>query len=252
MKDIRLHKFLADAGVTSRRKAEYLILEGRVKVNGCIVSKLGTKIYPYEDVVCVDEKTVDLATIERIYILLNKPRGYVTTVHDPEGRKTAMDLIPSVQERIYPVGRLDYHSEGLLFLTNDGEIAQRMIHPSFEVTKVYEVKIVGCVTRTHLKQLRDGAAIGGDWIRPQNVRAIGKLPNKTWLEFRVGEGKNREIRRLCEYHGLKVDKLRRVAVGGLTIKGQGLGKYRILTRKDVLKAIATKDPYRSPKKSIKL
>ena len=252
MKEVRLQKFIADAGVTSRRKAENLILEGRVKINGCVVSKLGVKVHPHEDAVCVDEKIVDLTTVEKIYLLLNKPRGYMTTVSDPEKRKTVMDLIPFVQERIYPVGRLDYLSEGLLFLTNDGDLAQQMTHPSYGVTKVYEVKVIGRVTRELLKRLRDGANIGGDWVVPKSVRAIGELPKKTWLEFRVGEGKHREIRKFCEYHGLSVDKLRRVAVGGLTIEGQGVGKYRILTRKDVVKALTTSTPYLSPKKSVNL
>ncbi len=252
MKELRLHKFIADGGVSSRRKAEKLIAEGRVKVNGSIVAKLGVKIHPYEDVVYVDERVVDPATVEKIYILLNKPRGYVTTVSDPEGRKTVMELIPSVQERVYPVGRLDYLSEGLLLLTNDGGLAQKMAHPSYGITKVYEVKVLGRVTKNLLKQLREGGNIRGDWVVPKSVRVVSELSKKTWLEFRVGEGKHREIRRICEYHGLRVDKLRRVAVGGLTIEGQGVGKYRILARKNVIRALTTNLPYWSPKKSVNL
>ena len=249
MKATRLQKVIADSGMASRRKAERWILEGRVQVNGSTVTQLGTKVSP-NDIILVDDNMIDTNPANKIYILLNKPRGHITTVWDPEKRKTVMDLIPSLQERVYPVGRLDYLSEGLLLLTNDGELCHKMAHPRHGVIKVYEVKVAGHITRPLLKKLRAGALIAGEWIVPYSVRIIGELPQKTWLEFRVGEGKNRELRKFCEYHGLMVDKLKRVAVGGLNISGVGIGKYRFLTKKNVLKALEANAIYLSPKKSL--
>ena len=246
---VRIQKFIADAGLTSRRKAERLVREGRVCLNGRLVSVLGTKVNPHEDVVFVDGRNVEMGHVEKIYILLNRPRGYVTTAHDPEGRKTVMDLIPRIPERVYPVGRLDYQSEGLLLLTNDGPLAHRVMHPSGEVVKVYEVKVLGIVTRTLLKKLRGGITVDKKLILPKSVRVIGELRDKTWLEFRLGEGKNREIRKLCSYCGLEVGKLRRVAVGGLNIEGIPLGQCRFLSRTQIYKALEMAE-YRSAKKSL--
>ena len=250
MKLMRLQKYIADCGVVSRRKAEELILQGRVSVNGELVKVLGTKV-GVEDTVLVDGSPIELGRIRKIYILLNKPRGCVTTVSDPEGRKTVMDLIPEISERIYPVGRLDYLSEGLLFLTNDGEMANKIMHPSHNVIKVYEVKVFGIVLEKHLKTLREGFPLGRKRVCPRSVRVIKRLASKTWLEFRIGEGKNREIRKICEWAGMTIDKLRRVSLGGIHIEGIAPGKHIFLTKRQMLKGLEGKE-YISPKKTISL
>ncbi len=255
---VRLQKFIADCGITSRRKAEDLIVMGRVTVNGDLVKELGTKVDPSVDAVMVDGKVADLGAVEKIYMVMNKPRGIMTTVHDPEGRKTVLDLCQEISERIYPVGRLDYLSEGLLILSNDGELANDIIHPSSNIVKVYEVKVFGSVTENILNTLRNGVHIDGVKVAPKSVRVIGQLPTKTWLEFRISEGKNREIRRMCEAAELTVDKLRRVAIGGLAIEGISPGNYRLLSKKQLQGAIGltakTDEPkeYFSTKKSISL
>lgn len=242
---VRLQKYIADCGVTSRRKAEELISEGRVVVNGIKVTEQGVKVDPKEDVVEVNGTMIDVLTVDHVYIMMNKPRGYVTTVSDPEGRKTVMDLIP-IKTRVYPVGRLDYLSEGLLLFTNDGDLANKIMHPSFEVTKTYEVKVFGKVSAVLLKKLRAGVQDGKDFLKPKNVRVIEQLPNKTWLEFRLDEGKNREIRRICEACGLTIDKLKRVAIGNLAINKTQPGKWEYLTKSDLLKTMGiNKDGTRS-------
>lgn len=234
---IRLQKYIADCGITSRRKAEHMITQGRVTVNGEVVMELGTKVDPQNDIVLVDGHLADLNAVEPIYLMLHKPRGFVTTLNDPEGRETVMDLVKDVSERIYPVGRLDYLSEGLLIMTNDGEVANMIMHPKYNVTKVYEVKVFGSVTETILNKLRAGAYLEEGFVKPSSVRVIKQLPTKTWIEFRLNEGRNREIRRLCEAVGLTVDKLKRLAVGGLSVEGVAPGKYRLMSKVQMLTAI---------------
>ena len=251
MGQVRLHKYIADCGLTSRRKAEELILQGRVVVNGKKVTRLGVKVDGGVDAVLVDGRPVDSVGVKRVYVLLNKPRGFVTTASDPEGRKTVMDLVQDVGERIYPVGRLDYLSEGLLLLTNDGEVAQEVSHPSHGIEKVYEVKIFGEVTGAHLERLREGAFIQGKRVVPKSARVIKRLKGKTWLEFRIGEGRNREVRKICERVGLTVDKLKRVSIGALSIAGIAPGKYIFLTRAQLLKALRSREGYLSSKKSLR-
>jgi len=246
--EIRLQKYIADCGVTSRRKAEELITQGRVTVNREIATVLGTKVDPAKDVVEVDGSLIDLSSVSKVYIVMNKPRGFVTTVSDPEGRNTVMELIMEVSERVYPVGRLDYLSEGLLLLTNDGELANKIMHPSFQVSKVYEVKVFGLVSPKILRKLREGVTVDGDFLKPISVRPIKQLENKTWLEFKLGEGKNREIRKLCEEVGLTVDKLKRVAIGNLNIKGIAPGNYTYLTKGQLERKINKE--YESAKPSI--
>jgi 23S rRNA pseudouridine2605 synthase len=259
---IRLQKYIADCGVTSRRKAEHMITEGRVQVNGEVVTELGTKVDPSNDMVLVDGHVADLNAVEKMYVLLHKPRGVMTTVTDPEGRATVMDLIKSISERIYPVGRLDYLSEGLLVMTNDGEVANLIMHPKFNVIKVYEVKVFGSVTDSIIKKLQAGAYLEEGFVKPQSVRVVKQLPTKTWLEFRLNEGRNREIRRLCEAVGLTVDKLKRLAIGGLTVEGIAPGKHRIMSKHQLLSSIGIKEDgtkmetkaakFVSPKKTIDL
>lgn len=260
MSQIRLQKYIADCGVTSRRKAEDLIVEGKVKVNGRICVQLGIKVDTTKDVVMVNDEIIDREAVDHLYIVLNKPRSYVTTMNDPEGRRTVMDLVP-ISTRVFPVGRLDYLSEGLLLLTNDGEIANKIIHPSFNVTKTYEVKVFGKINEAILKKLKAGIVSHDGTLKPKSVRVIEQLPNKTWLEFRLNEGKNREIRRICEACGVTIDKLKRVAIGGLAVEGIAPGKWNYITKHDLLKFIGIKadgsallggTEYVSAKKSINI
>lgn len=237
---LRLQKVIADCGITSRRKAELLIEEGRVSVNGKVVTEMGCKVDPAEDVVAVDGNVIDLDSIHKEYILFNKPRGCVTTVSDPEGRMTVMDYLPMIKSRVYPVGRLDYHSEGLLILTNDGDLANMIMHPRYEVTKVYEVKVFGHVSEVLLNKLRTGIVAEDGKLKPKSVRAINYLDNKTWLEFRLNEGKNREIRRICEACGLTIDKLKRVAIESLSIDGIAPGKHMLMSKAELMKALNLK------------
>lgn len=235
--NVRLHKVIADCGITSRRKAEGYILDGRVTVNGNTVTELGTKVNPLTDTIQVDGNTIELSAIDKVYIVMNKPRAYMTTLSDPEGRPTVMELIYGVKQRIFPVGRLDYLSEGLLILTNDGDLANMIMHPKYEVEKVYEVKVFGHVNEGILSRIRRGVMTEDGLMKPKSVRVIEQLPNKTWLEFRLNEGKNREIRKICDAVDLTVDKLRRVAIEALNIQTLGVGKYMFTTRKELLKAL---------------
>lgn len=236
---IRLQKYIADCGVTSRRKAEDLISQGRVLVDGVKVRELGTKVDPETAIVQVDGQTIDLLTVDHLYLVMNKPRGCVTTVNDPQGRKTVMDFVP-IDTRVYPVGRLDYLSEGLLLLTNDGDLGNKILHPRYQVTKTYEVKVFGRVNEVVLKKLRSGVESDGEVLKPKSVRIIKYLANKTWLEFRLTEGKNREIRRICEGCGVTIDKLRRVAIGNLSIEGIKPGSWEYITKAQLLERIGIK------------
>lgn len=238
---IRLQKVIADCGITSRRKAEGLITEGRVTVNGRVVTELGTKVNPNTDTIQVDGATIELSAVDKVYLVMNKPRAYMTTLSDPEGRPTVMDLIYGVKQRIFPVGRLDYLSEGLLILTNDGDLANMIMHPKYEVEKVYEVKVFGHVNEGILARIRRGVMTEDGLMKPKSVRVIEQLPNKTWLEFRLNEGKNREIRKICDAVDLTVDKLRRVAIEGLNIQSLPVGQYMFTTRKELLKALGLND-----------
>lgn len=258
---VRLQKFIADCGVTSRRKAEDLIVAGKIKVNGHVERTLGTKVNPGKDVVEMDKQVLDMGSVQKIYAVLHKPRGYMTTLDDPEGRPTVMDFCKEVSERIYPVGRLDYLSEGLLLMTNDGDFANMVAHPSFEVTKVYEVKVFGAVNQVLLRKLQKGVMIDGSLAKPLMVRIIKQLHQKTWLEFRLQEGKNREIRRICEAAGLTVDKLKRVAIEGLTIQGIAPGKICYFQKSQLMRLLSMntdgsrKDDaikFQSSKKTVKL
>lgn len=260
--EIRLQKMIADCGITSRRKAEVLITEGKVTVNGKKVTELGTKVDPEIDMVTVNGELIDLDKIDPLYIILNKPRSCMTTLNDPEGRKTVLDCLKGIKARVFPVGRLDYLSEGLLIMTNDGDLAQKIAHPKYEVTKVYEVKIFGRINEYILNELKKGIVDYDGVLKPKSVRVIKQLQNKTWLEFRLNEGKNREIRRLCEAVGLTIDKLKRVAIEGLSITGIKPGEFVMYSKTDLLKKLGMKADgtkvkkeyarhiYKSPKKSV--
>ena len=235
----RLQKIIASAGIASRRKAEELISQGRVTVNGQTISELGSKADPERDHIKVDGKLLRGAE-RHIYLLLNKPRGYVTTVSDPEGRPTVISLVEKVGERIYPVGRLDYASEGLLLLTNDGELANKLTRAASHVPKTYLVKISGRAAAENIEKLRQGIRIGGkeENGRYKSVRTapaqiqIFREGENPWYEVTLIEGKNRQIRRMFEEIGHHVEKIKRVRYGPLTLDVEP-GEFRELTAKEV-------------------
>ena len=235
--EVRLQKFMAEHGVASRRKSEELIAAGKVKVNGHI-AQIGDKINPYKDLVTVrGEKITHIKKRKMIYIMLHKPRGYVTTVSDERGRKTVMDLIPDIKERVYPVGRLDKDSEGLLLLTNDGVFTNCMTHPSHEYAKVYRVTVRPAVNDVVLNNLRSGIELDGKKTAPAEVTVLSEEENRVVLEFILREGRNREIRRMCESQGLEVARLKRTAIGSLKLGMLAQGKYRELSEQEVKKLL---------------
>lgn len=231
----RLQKILAAAGIASRRKAEEIIASGRVTVNGQTVTEMGAKADPTADTITVDGKPLQRA--ERfVYFLLNKPKGYVTTVSDPEGRPTVMQLLPNVTQRVYPVGRLDYASEGLLLLTNDGELAQKLTKAGSHVPKTYHVKISGQPNEQAIQRLRQGITIPLDdgrrvKLSPTEIRLLENRENP-WYEVTLIEGRNRQIRRMFQQIGFLVEKIERVQLGPLTLDVPP-GKFRPLSEREV-------------------
>ena len=221
----RLQKFLAHAGVGSRRHCEELIVQGRVSVNGQAVRELGTKVEPDQEI-CVDGQPIQAE--RHVYWLVNKPRGYLCTNFDPARRPLAVDLVPHVRQRLYTVGRLDEGSEGLLLLTNDGDLAHRLMHPRFGVYKTYEVQVAGRPSREDLEQLLKGAWLAEGHVRARQVKRIKHQGESTWLRIVLSEGKNREIRRMLARLGHKVMRLRRVAIGPVQLGGLKPGKSRPL------------------------
>jgi 23S rRNA pseudouridine2605 synthase len=235
MSSERLQKIIAAAGIASRRKAEELISSGHVQVNGQVVTALGSKADPRTDHIRVNGKLLHGAQ-RHIYLLLNKPKGYVTTMSDPEKRPTVMDLIRGVQDRVYPVGRLDYASEGLLLMTNDGELAHRLMKAASHVPKTYVVKVAGALKEEALAKLRAGVSIAtddGKRVRtgPAAVRVVKEAANP-WYEITLIEGRNRQIRRMFEAVGHHVEKIKRVRYGPLTLDVPP-GEFRPLTAKEV-------------------
>jgi 23S rRNA pseudouridine2605 synthase len=231
----RLQKIMAGSGIASRRKAEGMIAAGRVTLNGKVVTEPGTKADPEQDEICVDGKPLKGRERPRYY-LLNKPKGYVTTVSDPEGRPTVMDLLPSRGERVYPVGRLDYASEGLLLITNDGALAQNLMKAGSHVPKKYLVKISGKPDEKAIAKLRAGVTIeldDGRSVRtsPAKVRLVEDVAN-SWYELVLMEGRNRQIRRMFERVGHRVEKIKRVQLGPLVLDVEA-GKFRELTEREV-------------------
>ncbi|MCQ2481403.1 MAG: rRNA pseudouridine synthase [Clostridia bacterium] len=228
---IRLQKFLAEAGVASRRKSEELIAEGVVRVNNR-TAHIGDSVDPKRDTVTVRGRKV-ARTSNTYYILLNKPRGYVTTTDDDLGRKCVTELITDVKERIYPVGRLDRASEGALLLTNDGEFANAMMHPSRHVPKTYRVTVRPDVTKDMVTKLSEGIDLDGRMTAPADVHVIDRQEGRCVLEIVLYEGRNRQIRRMCEAVGLEVARLKRTAVGSVRLGTLPVGKYRDLTEKEI-------------------
>ncbi len=228
---IRLQKFLSEAGVASRRKAEEMIRNGSVKVNGA-VAQIGDSVDPKKDTVLVKGKKVMTQRTMR-YILLNKPRGYVTTTDDDLGRKCVLELVKDVKERIYPVGRLDRVSEGALILTNDGAFANAMMHPSKHVPKTYRVTVRPGITPEQVDILSTGVELDGRLTAPADVYVISKEEGRAVLEIVLYEGRNRQIRRMCESLNLEVARLRRTAVGPIKLGMLQTGEWRDLTPQEV-------------------
>jgi pseudouridine synthase len=223
----RLQKILARLGVASRRAAEQMILAGRVSVNGEIVKQLGSKAEPGDDI-RLDGRPV-MGAMKNRYLMVHKPAGYMTTMHDPQGRPTIKDLVSALPERLYPVGRLDYDSEGLLLMTNDGDFAYRLQHPRFGVPKTYLVKVEGQVTPAELKRLAGGIALHDGPFRPVDLSMERLNRNSSWLRLTIREGRNRVIRRALGQMGYSVRRLLRVQIGGIHLGDLERGEFRDLT-----------------------
>ena len=228
MEQIRLQKYLADAGIASRRKAEELIKQGKVYVNGKIVNELGTKVTPNVDEIRYEGKKVEIEE-KYIYILLNKPIGYVTTVKDQFNRDSVMDLV-KIRKRLVPVGRLDMYTSGALILTNDGDFVYKVTHPKHEIEKTYTVTIKGIIKNEEVEQLRKGVKIDDYTTRPAKVKILKTDEEKdiSRLEITIHEGKNRQVRRMCESVGRRVIALHRSKIGNIGVKDIELGKWRYL------------------------
>ncbi|MBF0557909.1 MAG: rRNA pseudouridine synthase [Nitrospirae bacterium] len=230
----RIQKILAQMGVASRRKAEELIAEGRVTVNGK-EAEIGMKADPARDHIKVDGK-LKVRPEPKVYLMFNKPRGVVTSLADPEGRPTIKDFLQRVKYRVFPVGRLDYDSEGLLLITNDGDFAQALLHPSHEVPKTYLVKVKGLVKEESMDKLRRGVRLEDGMTAPAGVRRVrmGRASEENqWLEVSIHEGKKRQVRRMLEKVGHDVTKLKRVAISGLKLGGLKPGAFRPLTPEEI-------------------
>ena len=228
---MRINKFMDECGVASRRACDEMILEGRVKVNGKKIDTPGLEINEFNDAVTLDWRRITLVS-KKYYIMLHKPKGYVTTVKDDKGRKTVMELI-KIRSRLYPVGRLDYDTEGLLLLTNDGQLAYALTHPSHEVPKTYIAKIKGKISDTEVRQLRKGVEIDGKMTLPAVVKIIETDDEFSRVEVTIKEGRNHQIKKMFEVVGKEVVFLKRTAIGPLKLGGLGRGEYKNLTSKEI-------------------
>ncbi len=223
---IVLQKYLASCGVNSRRKCQELIAQNKVKVNGHL-GKLGMRVSP-SDIILINNKKIFISELKKIYIMINKPRGYVTTLNDEYGRKCVLDLIQNINSRIYPVGRLDKNSEGLLLMTNDGNFANKIMHPSKNILKTYRVTVKSHITNSQLLKLRAISKIDNKIIEPAKIKIIELEQNRTVLEFTIKQGLNRQIRKMCEQVNLEISRLKRIAIGNLKLENLKPGKYRNL------------------------
>jgi 23S rRNA pseudouridine2605 synthase len=229
--NLRLQKFLAEAGVSSRRGGEELIQQGHVQVNGKVVRELGTKVDPDKDLVFVDGRQAKHR--RKLYIAINKPAGYLCTRHDPQQRRCVGDLLPAEWSVLYPVGRLDNDSDGLLFLTNDGDFCLRLTHPRYGIHKKYITAVVGKVEDTILKKLTHGIELEGELLKATRVRCLSRNNSHTVVEVELAEGKNREVRRLFSAFGFEVERLQRVQIGPVKLGELPLGKWRTLTPPEI-------------------
>ena len=231
----RLQKYLANSGIASRRKAEEYILDGKVKVNGKIVTELGTKVNPNKDIIEFEGKRVN-NDIKKVYVLLNKPIDYVTTVKEQFNRNTVVDLVKNAGNNLLPVGRLDMYTSGALILTNDGDFIFHVTHPKHEVEKTYTATLRGKVTNEDIESLRQGVVIDEEYkTKPAKVRImkIDEEKNLSRLEIIIHEGKNRQVRKMCEAIGKKVIALHRSKIGNIDVKDLKIGQWRYLTKKEV-------------------
>lgn len=229
---IRLQKFLAEAEVASRRKSEQIILEGRVSVNGKVVTELGTKVDTQDDVVCLDGEVIKIKE-ELIYIMLHKPEGCVTTAKDQFERETVMDYIKDIDARLYPVGRLDYDTSGLLILTNDGDMTYKLTHPKHNIAKTYIAKVAERPTEDELKRFERGLFIDGYKTAPARIFVAKEDERMVSLKIQIKEGRNRQVRKMCETIGHPVKHLKRIATGKLFLGELKKGEYRYLTDEEI-------------------
>ena len=229
---MRLQKYMALCGVASRRKSEEIIGEGRVKVNNVVITELGTIIDPSKDKVLVDDKRIKLES-NMVYIMLNKPIGYVSSLSDEKGRKVVTDLIEGVKERIYPVGRLDADTTGLILLTNDGELAFKLTHPSKRVDKKYIAIVEGVPNKKELELLRNGVFIDGKKTSPAEVKVAKRFDEDSILDIIIHEGRNRQVKKMCEAVNHPVKKLKRVSIGEIELGGLNIGNWRFLNDEEV-------------------
>ena len=229
---MRLQKHMAQCGVASRRKSEEIILEGRVMVNDVVVNELGTIIDPQKDIIKVDNKKIEIEK-RKVYIMLNKPVGYVTTLKDRHSEKIILDLIDEIEERIFPVGRLDADTSGLLLMTNDGDLGYKLTHPSYEVPKKYIALVEGVPNNKKMDRFKKGLRINGKKTAEAYIRIIKKHRDSSVLEISIHEGRNRQVRKMCEYIRHPVVELKRVSIGQLDLGDLEVGKWRYLTNKEV-------------------
>ena len=235
----RLQKILARAGIASRRKAEELIRQGRVKVDGRLVTEMGIRVDPDTQRIEFDGKPVTVEE-KKVYVLLHKPTGYLSTLDDPQGRPIVTELIKGIEERVFPVGRLDLDTEGALLLTNDGELAQKILHPSFEINKTYVATVKGRPGKKKIEKLSRGVDIDGQKTWPAMVKVLSAGKSETTLQLIIHEGRKRQVRKMCEAVGHPVLRLKRIAYGKLKLGNLAAGKFRFLAEKDLQLIFAKK------------
>lgn len=249
---LRLNKYLAECGLASRRGADQLISEGAVQINGKTVFELGVKVEPGVDRITVNGKPVKPPT-QKIYVIFNKPENVLTTMEDPEGRPTVADFMEKLPVRVFPVGRLDWDTEGLLLLTNDGEFAQRVMHPREEIPKTYLAKLDGQPTEKHLERLKMGVTIPGGRVKALHVERakVGESKQYDWIKIVIGEGKNRQVRYMFQKIGFDVKKLKRVAIGQLTLGSLEKGQYAFLDEGGIARIFRKRREEKERQRSLK-
>lgn len=233
MEPMRLNKFLAQAGVASRRKADQAITDGLVVVNGKVVTELGLKVDPERDHVKYDGKRVEIPKRAFVYLAMNKPKNVMVTRSDPEGRPTVFEYMKRVPKNLFNIGRLDFETEGLLLFTDDGDLAYRLTHPKFAVPRTYHAKVKGVPDAKTIDKMRRGMVIDGVRVNPSEVRVARRADENSWLEITLTEGRNRQVRKMCAYSGFPVAKLRRVSFATIALGKLPIGAFRRLTDREV-------------------
>lgn len=243
---VRLQKYLAGCGIASRRKAEEIIAQGRVTVDDQVVTAMGVQIMPSSQKIRLDGKLLTPQN-DFLYVLLNKPRGYVTTLSDPQGRPIVTSLLHGINARLFPVGRLDLDTEGALILTNDGELAQKIQHPSYEITKTYETLVLGRPSEKKIRLLEHGILLEGKITAPAKLMVIARNTGTTNIRITIHEGRKRQVKKMFQAIGHPVLHLKRIAYGNLFLQGLSTGKYRFLTQEDLKKIFVKKTPLQNNK-----